>query len=242
MAGQRRFYDFSNTIPKAMAVILALNPTRERIRGKAVSAVHRSGKGRFSQITKTHPNMYLRTLFIALFLVGFALTANAQTAYIGGSLGNSFQNHSLLNISGQDFGIKSNAFAWKVFGGVGWRFIGLEGGYRDFGEVDNVESGLTGTSRTRGGDLMAKLTLPVSFLRFFGKAGFFYRITDEKAFGGGFSETIDRTVKGSVFAWGVGAGVQFGPVGLRLEYESMEINPDQLSMLSVGATIGIGDQ
>jgi len=186
--------------------------------------------------------MYLRTLFFALFFMGVALIAKAQMAYIGGSLGNSFQNHNLLKISGQDFGIKNNAFAWKVFGGVGWRFIGLEGGYRDFGEVDNVESGITGTSRTRGGDLMAKLTLPLSFLRFFGKAGFFYRITDEKAFGGGFNESLDRTIKGSVFAWGVGAGLQFGAVGVRLEYESMEINPDRLSMLSVGATIGLGDQ
>jgi len=185
--------------------------------------------------------MFQKFIFSALLITAFALPASSQYFYAGGSLGNSFQNHNLLNISGQDFGIKNNAFAWKVYGGAGWRFIGLEGGYRDFGEVDNVEDGLTGTSRTRGGDVMAKLTLPISFLRFFGKAGFFYRVTDEKVFGNGVSEAFDRTVKGSVFSWGVGAGVQLGPVGVRLEYESMEINPDKLSMLSLGATIGFGD-
>ena len=185
--------------------------------------------------------MHLRILFSVFLVSGLTAIGYGQGLYVGGSLGNSFQNHNITDLSGSDFGIKDNAFAWKVFGGVGWKFLGLEGGYRDFGEVENAtDTGNTVSSRTRGGDLMAKGTLPISFLRFFGKAGFFYQVTDQKLFGSGFDEFEDQ-IRGSVFAWGVGAGVQLGAIGARLEYEVMEINPDKLSMLSVGVTLGIGD-
>ena len=44
---------------------------------------------------------------------------------------------------------------------------------------------------------------------------------------------------GSDFIWGLGAGVRLGPIGVRLEWESLENkDADNLSMLSLGATFG----
>ena len=44
---------------------------------------------------------------------------------------------------------------------------------------------------------------------------------------------------GTDFFWGLGAGVHLGPIGARLEWESVEGGgPDNLSMVSLGATLG----
>ncbi len=52
-------------------------------------------------------------------------------------------------------------------------------------------------------------------------------------------ENSTATESGTDFIWGLGAGVRLGPVGVRLEWESMEVQkPDNLTMLSLGATLG----
>ena len=74
--------------------------------------------------------------------------------------------------------------------------------------------------------------LKISIVDVFAKAGAFFWKTEA---GGDVSGSND----GTAFLWGLGAGVRLGPIGVRLEWESMEVeNPQNLSMLSLGATLG----
>ena len=71
--------------------------------------------------------------------------------------------------------------------------------------------------------------LQLSIIDIFGKVGAFFWD----------SSGSDVDDSGTDLIWGLGAGVTLGPIGLRLEWESMEVkNPDNLTMLSLGATLG----
>jgi len=187
--------------------------------------------------------MLKKTVFLSLVLFFlFSVALSAQRIYVGAGVGNAFRNHKLTGISGSDFALDKGSFSWKAFGGVQWNFLALEGGYVDFGRVEDVQNDLVIYDDTRGGDLFARGILNISFLELSGKAGVFFRnteiqdITDSQ----GFDEVFQDTKKGAHFAWGVGAGVNFGLLGLRLEWESFEINPDNLSLLSLSAIVGFG--
>ncbi len=198
--------------------------------------------------------MHLKTglLFLLLSLCTIG-TLQAQGFYVGASIGSSFANKKLTGITGEDFKISKSGFAWKAYGGISWKFLGIEGGYRDLGTLKDAETimdgngdmiNVEGESRTRGGDIFAKGTLKIAIIQVFAKAGGFFRRTDRSLFDVDSGEDLldegrDR-IRNTVFAWGVGAGVNLGLVGLRVEWESLEINPDDLSMLTVGATIGLG--
>ena len=70
-------------------------------------------------------------------------------------------------------------------------------------------------------------------LDLFAKAGMIFWKTENKV--------LEQTLgdSGSGFAWGLGAGVGLGPIGVRLEWENFNIN-DQVtvSMATLGATWG----
>lgn len=175
--------------------------------------------------------MFKRILVISLVVAILAPLPALADLYAGASIGNSWFNH---DPEVADVGeISENSTGWKIFGGFkNDGFFGVEGGYRDMGKIDYADSGFNADSKTTGWDVEGVGRLKLGPVDVFAKAGAFFWKTEV---GGDATGSAD----GTAFIWGLGAGVRLGPIGVRLEWESMEVeDPDSLSMLSLGATLG----
>ena len=74
--------------------------------------------------------------------------------------------------------------------------------------------------------------LKIAIIDLFAEAGIMFRSSDVTFLG----QNLDES--GSDFFCGLGAGAHLGPIGARLEWESVEIGgPDNLSMVSLCATL-----
>ncbi|ANQ47782.1 outer membrane beta-barrel protein [Flammeovirga sp. MY04] len=167
----------------------------------------------------------------------------AQDFYLGGNLGNSFINHKVTDISGNDFSFDKNAFAWKLYGGIGSRHLGVEGGYRSLGKVTDYAANHSLESTISGWDVAAKGTLRAGPIFAFGKAGAFFARYENEAIPSTGGVPVSEIENNTKFLWGVGAGVELGKLELRLEWENMDMSSDNnLSMLTVGAAFHFGDQ
>lgn len=171
-------------------------------------------------------------------VVTFALSATplvGQSLYVGGGIGGSFYSSEIGEAIDQIKKINENATAWKLFGGFSpAKFIGVEGGYRHFGTVKSNIGSVGFESGTKGWDVEALGRLQIAIVDLFAKAGLMFWSTDSKL---GSTPVSDSS--GTDFFWGLGGGLHLGPVGLRLEWESVEAgDPDNLSMVSLSATLG----
>jgi hypothetical protein len=161
--------------------------------------------------------------------------ANAQaTPYLGASIGASFYDTKLEDVTGNDFKLKGEEFAWKIFGGIrGGNFLALEGDYRNFGKVKNRDKNKDLESEITTWDLYVVGNLYLRPLLIFGKAGIGWWREDSK---------IDQDpfdVKGHDFTWGVGAAFRLSGLGIRAEFERFELDgDDKLMMLSAGVSFG----
>lgn len=170
----------------------------------------------------------------------FALTLSStlfSQVYIGGSVSNSFQNLKLSGISGDNFKIDDSSVGYKIFGGIGKGFLGLEGGYRDLGEVKQTNSDVKGTSKSTGWDVAARGKLKLGPVFAFAKAGAFFQQNKY--------EISTETFKdnSTSFMWGLGCGLKLGPIGIRLEYESLDLSKNNnIGSLSLGATVSFGGE
>ena len=168
----------------------------------------------------------------ALIILSFS-TLSAQGLYIGAGIGNTF--YGVDNLTQQVKSIDKNATGYKIFAGLSTPTIfGLEGGYRNFGTIDATELNVSIESKTTGWDVYGMAHFEVLLiLDLFAKAGMIFWKTENKV--------LEQTLgdSGSGFAWGLGAGVGLGPIGVRLEWENFNIN-DQVtvSMATLGATWG----
>jgi len=176
-------------------------------------------------------------LFIAglsLFFVCISIDVYPQF-YVGASIGSSFVNKELTDLSGSDFKIDKNSFGYKIFAGYGKKFFGAEGGFRDLGKVKD-ESGLVNLStKITGWDIAARGRVSLGPVLAFAKAGAFFA-KSKNAIG-----IIEDTENSTNFLWGVGAGLKLGLIGIRLEYESLDLRSDsKLSMLTLGGTLHFG--
>ncbi len=170
-----------------------------------------------------------------LLILGLATSSTvARGMYLGAGIGHTFFSSDYEDALDQVKQIDENATAWKVFGGFrGPRFIGVEGGYRSFGKVSSTISGDLFESKTTGWDIEALGRLEIAIVDIFAKAGLMYWSTDVTILGRSYDDSSTD------FFWGLGAGVRLGPFGARLEWESVEADtPDNLSMVSLSATIG----
>lgn len=175
--------------------------------------------------------MFKKIIVLSLITAVLAPLPALADMYAGASIGNSFFNQKP---EVEDIGeISENSTGWKIFGGFkNDGIFGVEGGYRDMGKVTYEDSDFNADSKTTGWDIEAMGRVKVSIVDIFAKAGAFFYKTEA---GGDVSGSED----GTAFLWGLGAGARLGPIGVRLEWESMEVkNPDTLSMLSLGATFG----
>jgi len=74
----------------------------------------------------------------------------------------------------------------------------------------------------------------IKLIDVFAKLGVLFWDSESKLTG--FS-SIDNS--GNAFAWGLGAGVSLGPLGVRLEFENFHVeDPQSLSSVMLGATFG----
>ena len=152
----------------------------------------------------------MKKLFVAAFLALFALPAAAQldasALYIGGSLGRShFTNLCDISTGGE---CKPRDTEWNAFAGLQLsRYLGLEGGYRDFGHGDvnatsykanALEADIVGLLPLRGG------------LGIVGRVGAF----NAKVKGGG----SESKKTGVTFGWGIQYDLT-PQSALRLEYQ-----------------------
>lgn len=173
-------------------------------------------------------------LSLSIFLLCFSIESHAQF-YIGGGIGNSFINKSLTDLSGDDFKIDENSFGYKVFAGFGSKFIGGEGGYRDLGKVQTSYNSTNLQTKTTGWDVAARGKIDIGPLFAFAKAGLFFAKAENQI---GSQISIDNSTN---FLWGLGAGLKLGPLGLRLEYESLDWDSENnLSQLMFSAAFYFG--
>jgi len=171
----------------------------------------------------------------AAALVILGSPALCQRLYVGGGIGETFFSTEFEDQGGQTRVIDENTTAWKVFGGfspIG--FVGVEGGYRNFGTASTTILSVDVESGTTAWDVAALGRLRIAIIDIFGKAGAAFWSNDVKLSG-----TTVSDVNGTDFFWGVGAGVHLGPLGVRAEWESVETgDPLNLRMVSLSATIG----
>ena len=179
-----------------------------------------------------------RTLIVLSLLILLAATSSpvhAQKAlYLGGGIGNSFIGAELKDATDLPYKLDENTFAWKVFAGYRLApFLAVEGGYRDLGEISTTQGAVALESKTTGWDVNGLGVFTIAFVDLFGKAGAFFWKTDGKV------DALEDNSKGTGFLWGLGAGVHLGTLGLRLEWENLEVeNPAKLSVVSATLTLG----
>jgi len=180
--------------------------------------------------------MLKKILFIALVTTLLCPVSALASLYVGASIGNAWQSATVDadEVVDEVSKISENSTGWKIFGGFqSESFFGIEGGYRDLGKIKSNISDAELKVKTKGWDVEAIGHLELSVLDLFAKAGAFFWSTDSE-----WSNYSDDE-SGTSFIWGLGAGISLGPIGVRLEWESMEVKSmDNLSMLSLGATFG----
>ena len=181
--------------------------------------------------------MFKRILLLTLVTALLCPFSAMASMYFGASIGNAWQSATVdaNEVIGEVSEISENSTGWKAFGGFQSEGIfGLEGGYRDLGKVKSSFGDVEYSTKTTGWDVEALGHIELSVVDLFAKAGAFFWSTDSALSGlSGDDES------GTSFIWGLGAGISLGPIGIRLEWESMEVKSmDNLSMLSLGATFG----
>jgi hypothetical protein len=175
-------------------------------------------------------------LFIALGVL-CALPTDAQPPkgfLIGGSVGQSYYDTELEDVGGEHFKLNDQDFAYKLFAGYRFGFLAIEGGYRDLGKVEDKEGDIVFRTETTGLDLALLGMLPIGPVDVFARAGAI--VWDSEWYAG----NIGSTESDTDFMWGVGGAFRLGGLGIRLEWEQFEIDPDSIGMLSAGVTFTFG--
>jgi len=172
---------------------------------------------------------------LIMLLVFFSFgTLSAQNFYLGAGIGNTFYGTE-WNLGNEVKKIDENSTGYKFFAGFATPTIfAVEGGYRRFGTIEATDFDLTFESETTGWDVYGMAHFEVLYiLDLFAKAGMLFWKTESTVIETSLGET------GSGFAWGLGAGVGLGPIGVRLEWENFTIeDPVTISMLTLSATYG----
>ncbi|MCK4561155.1 MAG: outer membrane beta-barrel protein [Calditrichia bacterium] len=176
----------------------------------------------------------LMIVVIALVICSFG-TLSAQGFYLGAGIGNTFYGFEPKDLGDEIGKLDENATGYKFFAGFSTPTIfAIEGGYRNFGTIEATELDIKIESKTTGWDVYGMAHFEVlMILDLFAKAGILFWKTESTIIEATFGDS------GSGFAWGLGAGVGLGPIGVRLEWENFNIeDPVTISMLTLSATYG----
>ena len=179
--------------------------------------------------------MFPKTLLIAVFGSSLAFTVSAHAGdtglYVGGSVG-----QSTLKVNDIDFDETDTTY--KIFAGyMLLPFLGVEGGYVDFGGPNRNYSGLGSVEfQVDGWEGFVVGNLPLGPVDLFAKAGVLSYNVDVKTNGPVFGN-LSGNDSDEVGAYGAGAAVGLGPIKVRGEYTYYDVNHvDDAYLLSVGVT------
>ncbi len=170
---------------------------------------------------------------ILIFVMSSMGIVQAQGWYLGAGIGNSFIATEIEDVENQAKNLNENATGYKFFAGLTTpTILGIEGGYRNLGTL--TVSDYEFETKTTGWDVYGIGRFKIlAIVDLFAKAGMFFWKSESVLVGNIFGES------GSDFAWGIGAGVHLGPLGVRLEWENFQVkDPVSISMLSLSATYG----
>lgn len=177
-------------------------------------------------------SMILGTLIVAGALAALPAAAADNGFYLGGAFGQS--TLSIDDVGEAEF--DGDATGYKIFaGGRFITFLGVEGSYVDFGDIDegdglnDLEAEVTGVS------LQAVGYLPLGIADIFVKGGLFQQ-SDIVVSGSGPGAVVSSDDETAPV---YGAGVQFRikSFALRGEVEYYDVDlADELYMISVGAS------
>jgi hypothetical protein len=174
-------------------------------------------------------------LFLAVVLFLVYIPAQAQLPgklYLGASVGSSFIETKVGEVGSEQLKFNENGFAYKFYAGFKlMKFLGAEAGYRSLGTAKNVVQDVEFKTNVKGFDLFATGTLNLTMLDVFAKVGYFFWNSEVS----GMDVTVKKDDKD--FAWGVGAGLNLGTLGIRAEWERFNAGEmKNLSMLTAGIT------
>jgi Outer membrane protein beta-barrel domain len=166
----------------------------------------------------------LIALAIALLAVLPATAALGETGfYVGGSLGQSSERFdpSAYNVRAQNTGYQVTA---------GWRPIDLFAGEVDYVGFGRAHGGVN-YADTDGEGIFALGFLPIPLVDVYGRLGLMNWRTDVTSPFRSFHRS------GADLAYGVGAGMHWGSLGARLEYERFDVSATStMSLTSIGMT------
>lgn len=151
--------------------------------------------------------------------------------YAGGGLGTATIEDSNGNSGGVNF--DESDTAWKAF--VGYNIdaiplvkLAVEGGYRDLGKPNGSFGGVPVEYSAKGLDFSVMAGFGLGPVDLFAKVGGMQYDLDKKI--GGATQSFDGTAP----LYGIGAWLTFGKIGVRAEYEVIDIDElDNADMLSV---------
>jgi OOP family OmpA-OmpF porin len=169
----------------------------------------------------------MRKLWMLALASCLALPAGAGDFLVGGSAGQA-------NIEVDAAGFDESDTGFKLFGG--WRllkFLGLEGGYVDFGGPEVSAGGVNANAEVTAWDAFAMGVVPLGKVELFGKAGLVFWDAETSLSVPGFSGTFKDD--GTDLAYGVGVSYEVNDnVALRGEWEIFDIESTDVNMLSFG--------
>lgn len=178
------------------------------------------------------------TFALILLTLPLMVFAGGSGLYLGAGMGPSFVNTEISDINGNELKLNDTDYGYKFFGGFrGNKFLGVEGGWRDFGKVKTDVENITLTSKTTAWDVYVLGRFEIMIVDIFAKAGAAFWKTESEAYNN--IDSNAESFNGTAFAWGFGAGVHLGAFGIRLEWENFQLDhPKDLSALTLGVTFG----
>ena len=189
-------------------------------------------------------NMTKKLALTAMLATTF-VAGTAQAAEPGFYLGGAF-GQARLEADAKDFGyngegdrftVKDDDGAWKAFIGYNWSVlswlnVGLEGGYKDFGNFRQDTRNGTVRADPTGWDAFLVGSIPVGPVDLFAKVGGIALNRDINTPQFGQDDDDDNQL-----AYGVGLAYNVGHLGFRVEAEGFDDNEvDDFYMISAGVT------
>lgn len=191
----------------------------------------------------------MKTVLATLIAPAFAGTAHAADMglYFGGSVGQTTAKASATvatsAITSNTFHFDNDDTGYKAFVGFNFLpFLGVEGGYVDFGSPSDDANFLgvrvNGDVDATGWEAFVVGTLPIGPVDLFIKGGAIESSIDLKVhsnFLGG--RSFKDSESNEMAAYGAGAAFNFGKFGVRVEAEGYDVDKlDDLYFVSLGAT------
>jgi outer membrane immunogenic protein len=171
----------------------------------------------------------LATLIAPVFVAGTAHAAETGF-YFGGSVG-----QTTVNVD--DFDFDKTETGYKAFVGFNFLpFLGIEGGYIDFGSPSDSIGPIDIEVDATGWEAFVVGTLPIGPVDLFVKAGGVEADLEATAKNTPVG-TVSAEESDELFAYGAGAAINFGKFAIRVEAEGYDTDEiDDLYFISVGAT------